>query len=184
MMNFVCHSGGCDGADMAWETVAKEYGIKTFGYSFPTHKCHSDNPVILTNKQLTEGWDEVLRASIPLKRHNVNSQAGYIKGLLARNWFQVKNSDAVFAIGFLKNNVVQGGTGWACQMAINHNKPVYIFDQMIEQWHSYNFDNDKYEQIEEPILTPNFAGIGTRDINDAGINAIIKILESSNKSVN
>jgi len=33
--------------------------------------------------------------------------------LLSRNYQQVRNSDAIFAIGTLKNGIVDGGTGWA-----------------------------------------------------------------------
>lgn len=42
---------------------------------------------------------------------------------------QVKNSDAVFAIGHLVRGIVDGGTGWAVQMAIDDGKPVYVYDQ-------------------------------------------------------
>jgi hypothetical protein len=33
--------------------------------------------------------------------------------LLSRNYAQVKNADAIFAVGHLKNGIVDGGTGWA-----------------------------------------------------------------------
>nr|DAR97123.1 MAG TPA: YspA [Caudoviricetes sp.] len=33
--------------------------------------------------------------------------------LLSRNYAQVKNADAIFAVGQLNNGIVDGGTGWA-----------------------------------------------------------------------
>jgi hypothetical protein len=66
--------------------------------------------------------------------------------LLIRDWSQVKHADAVFAIGHLVNKgeslfpnqkndtriarkqAVQGGTGYAVEMAIQEGKPVYVFD--------------------------------------------------------
>jgi hypothetical protein len=48
--------------------------------------------------------------------------------LLARNWAQVKYSDGIFAIGTIKYGKVDGGTGWAVQMAIDEQKSVHVFD--------------------------------------------------------
>lgn len=48
-------------------------------------------------------------------------------------------------------------------MAIDVNKPVYVFDQERNKWYT-NVDKDWIE-IGTPTLTPNFAGIGTRNIN-------------------
>jgi predicted NAD-dependent protein-ADP-ribosyltransferase YbiA (DUF1768 family) len=108
---------------------------------------------------------------------------------LIRNWAQVANSDAVFAIGTLGKEgdiwkgdeksaeprkllkvAVQGGTGYAVEMAIQAGKPVYVFDQVRNQW--YKNINGEWSKSEVPTLTKNFAGIGTREINEAGKQAI------------
>jgi hypothetical protein len=88
----------------------------------------------------------------------------YVNNLLRRNWFQVRNSDAVYAIGEIepKNGTVKGGTGWAVQMGIDNNKDVYVFDQSRLKW--YRNRNNKWSETTTPKLTPNFAGIGTREI--------------------
>ena len=98
--------------------------------------------------------------------------------LLARNWCQVKYSDAIFAIGRIKNGVVQGGTAWAVQMAIDAHKPVYLFDQASERWLTCR---DLWLPCDVPVLTHNFAGIGSRDISNAGICAIGEVYRNTFK---
>jgi hypothetical protein len=62
-------------------------------------------------------------------------------------------------------------------MAIDVNKPVYVFDQERNKWYT-KLDEDWIE-IGTPTLTPNFAGIGTRNINQNGIEAIRDVYENT-----
>lgn len=180
---YTCHSGGASGADTIWEKNCKEYNIKTIPYSFKNHNQESLNPHILTEAQLKEGFEQVQKASKSLKR-NINNVSDYIKKLLSRNWFQVKNSEAIYAIGTINNNKVNGGTGWAVQMAIDNKKPVFVFEQVENLWYRYDYTKmlfvPMYDEI--PILTEEFAGIGTREINENGIEAIKKILSKNIKN--
>ena len=126
-MNYICHSGGCPGSDMTWENEGNKYGIKTIAYSFFNHVQEGENQKILNWKELEEGAEHVLVAELTLKRNLQNLNSAYVLNLLCRNWFQVKNSEAIFAIGTfvdLKQNIVNGGTGWAVQMGIDNNKDV------------------------------------------------------------
>ena len=178
-MNYICHSGGCPGADMTWETEGYKYNVKTISYSFWNHVQHGKNQIILNDLELKEGFQNVLKANETLKRA-IRDQAPYVKNLLSSNWFQVKNSDAIFAIGkFLNEKNVSGGTGWAIQMSIDNLKPTFMFDQINNKWNKFNYDFDKFEVIDYvPKLTENFAGIGTREINMNGINAIQTIYKN------
>jgi hypothetical protein len=180
---YTCHSGGASGADSVWENICKEYGIETIPYSFNGHNQNSLNPIVLTESQLVEGFEQVIKASISLKR-NINNISSYVKKLLSRNWFQVKNSDAIYAIGTIKNNQVNGGTGWAVQMAIDTSKPVFVFEQVENLWYQYDYNKKAfipmYDKI--PVLTEQFAGIGTREINENGILAIKNILKINLKN--
>jgi len=182
-MNYICHSGGCPGADMEWENEGLKYGIKTIAYSFKGHNQKGNNPKILTGNELDEGFDHVLIANKTLKRYP-QGQSTYVKSLLSRNWFQVKNSEAVFAIGKFKNNkLVEGGTGWAVQMAIDSKKPVYVFNQESECWYHFVYETGVFEVYQGiPKLTENFAGVGTRDINEHGKAAIRRVYEENCES--
>lgn len=62
-------------------------------------------------------------------------------------------------------------------MAIDVNKPVYVFDQERNKWYT-NIDKN-WVEIGTPTLTPNFAGIGTRNINQNGIKAIRDVYENT-----
>ena len=179
-MSYTCHSGGCPGSDMTWENEGMKYGVKTIAYSFYRHVQESKNQKILTAEELNEGFEAVKIANKTLKR-NPERQYQYVQNLLSRNWFQVKNSDAIFAIGmFIDSKTVKGGTGWAVQMAIDNKKPVFVFDQMNNEWNEFNYQSGQFERMDGiPKLTENFAGIGTREINENGKNAIKEIFEKN-----
>ena len=75
---------------------------------------------------------------------------------------------------------MKGGTGWACREAIDNNKPVYVFDQNKNSWYKYSYINNKFEKIDYiPTLTEKFAGIGTRELNENGRNAIIELYKKN-----
>jgi hypothetical protein len=187
----ICNSGGAPGSDMVFEKECVDNGIEIIAWSFANHHTDSKFRKILTQEELKEGWEHAVIANQTLKR-NVNFLSPYVKNLLSRNWFQVKNSDAVFAIGVIQKenwNIVNGGTGWAVQMAIDSNKPLYVFDQEKGYWFVYSLikdqdNNDRgtfltnKDSIFLPKLTENFAGVGTREINDNGIKAIKDLLKN------
>jgi hypothetical protein len=116
--------------------------------------------------------------------------------LLARNWAQVKYSDEIFAIGTIiepgekgsrgfynksKYQVVDGGTGYACMCSINNNKPLYVFDQNKDKWFRWSYTSFSFiEMSSSPNITSqNFAGIGTREIKQNGINAIKQVYKKT-----
>jgi len=180
-MNYTCHSGGCPGADMEWEREGEKYGVKTIAYSFPDHVQEGKNPKILSMGELGEGWEHVLIADRALKKNVAALASTYMRCLLCRNWFQVKNSKAIFAIGMLENPAqVKGGTGWAVQMAIDNQKPVVVYDQTKSYWLYFDYGYKMFLRVNfSPKLTEDFAGIGTRDINSDGKDAIRKIYNES-----
>jgi hypothetical protein len=183
LVKFYNHSGGCPGADMAWETEGDKQGIETIAYSFHNHVQESKNPKILTIEELSEGFEHVKIASKSLKR-NIYNLYPYVRNLLSRNWFQVKNSEKVFAVGkFMDKSkkYVSGGTGWAVQMAVDNKKTVYLFDQEeTKSWFKYNYETSQFEPIEGvPLLSTHFAGIGTRELNEYGLYAIQRVIENN-----
>jgi hypothetical protein len=164
--SFINHSGGAIGSDSYWGEVGERYGVKSNHY-YHGNKTPKGN-VEITEEEFEEGKQHVLKAN-----ETLNRKPNSYMDLLARNWMQVKNADAIFAIGHLKKGIVDGGTGWAVQMAIDVNKPVYVFDQERNQW--YKNINGVWSESEIPTLTPNFAGIGTRQLNDDGKKAIEEV---------
>lgn len=180
---FRIHSGGAHGSDHYWGAIGEKYGIPSNHYYFGQKTPFGNKEI--TQQDYDEGKYEVAKAAA----YNYGYKYPTMKNsLLIRNWAQVKYADAVFAIGHLvrpgeklfpnlkndtrvaTNAAVTGGTGYAIAMAILHNKPVYVFDQTREKW--YKNINGQWSESEVPTLTSNFAGIGTREINDAGRKAI------------
>lgn len=181
MSNYTCHSGGAKGADIAWENEGLKYGVNTIAYSFHNHQQSGKNQKILSHMELQEGYAAARIANKTLGRNFDEIPYPYVKNLLARNWFQVKNSDAVFAISkeFIKKyKVVDGGTGWAVQMAIDNNKPVYVFDQKEKHWFIYSDGSFKKLYV-LPVLSYNFAGIGTRALTNDGLEGIVQIYKNT-----
>ena len=176
---FVNHSGGAIGSDTYWGEIGNKYGIHTNHY-YLDKKTPNGN-IEISEEDAKEGKEKVTKAAIQMGRLNPNH---IIKNtLLIRNWAQVKYADAVFAITTLlqagdkidstriaKISQGKGGTGYAIQMAINEGKPVYLFDQEKDQWFTYK--NNSWIKIDTPVLTKNFAGIGTRELNEKGKKAI------------
>lgn len=111
------------------------------------------------------------------------SAIGEKYGVISQNYSnetksQVQNSDAIFAVGHLKNGVVEGSTGQTVQMAINDNKPIYVYDQIRKQWFA-NLNGSWQVFSGIPKLTKNFSGIGTRELNNDGKDAIKQVYENT-----
>jgi hypothetical protein len=188
MDNYTNHSGGCPGADMCWETAGNPHGVKSIAYSFYNHVQEGANQCILTPDELLEGWKHVEIAAKSLKRPLDRIEYPYIKNLISRNWFQVKNAEKVFAVGKFDGTSmkrVSGGTGWAVQMAIDSDTPVCFFNQPTGKWYTYlSCYRIFVEMFVTPTLTQNFAGIGTREIDAFGVMAIQKVYSETFKSRN
>jgi hypothetical protein len=184
----VCHSGGAAGADTYWETIGDNYGVKTKAYSYKTKYHTTENKVEISDSDYEEGVKEITKANRVLSRYGIHK----FMNLLARNWSQVKYSDEVFAIGTIVEpgkkgskgfynksefQVVDGGTGYAVQMAINNGKFVYVFDQDKDKWFRWSYTSLSFIEVTKPlkISYENFAGIGTREIKPNGIKAIEEI---------
>lgn len=178
---YTCHSGGAEGADSYFEFFSKKFAVDVVAYSYKTAFHHSENKYELSDNEYREGVINVMKTNEVLKRSKIHS---YLK-FLARNWHQVKNSEEVFAVSTFrksKNNLqVQGGTAWAVQMAIDLQKSVWVFDQNQTEWFRYDHYHKEFRKTLVPpkINAINFAGIGTRNINLFGIEAIEQLFESS-----
>lgn len=198
LMNFVNHSGGAEGSDSIWEDIGKEFGLETNNHYYVkgTKFKPKRGNFPISKDDYKEGRKEAAKAA---KRNWGYSYSAMKDDRLIRNWAQVKYSDAVFAIGHIVGTgepmfphlkgdtrtsiapAVQGGTGYAVGMAINHNKPVYVFNQTKGTYDVgwYMYEDGDFVPIDTPALTEHFAGIGTRYPNEAGKQAIRDAYEAT-----
>ena len=192
--NIVCHSGGAEGSDTAWEKIGEKFGVKTKAYSYKTKNHISPNKVEISTEDYKEGVEEINRANKWLNRYGIQKYMN----LLARNWAQVKYSRQIFAIGTIlktgsknskgyynkgKYDVVDGGTGYAVMMGINHNRDIYVFDQTRDKWFRWSYTSLSFVEMNDvpAIETQDFAGIGTRELQPNGLKAIRDVYEKTYK---
>lgn len=191
LTRIVCHSGGALGSDTEWENIGLEFGVKTRAYSYKTSNHHSPNKVEISIEDFNEGVIEINKANKWLNRYGIHKYMN----LLARNWAQVKYSNQVIAIGTIvrkgeknpkgyynkgKFDMVDGGTGYACQMGINHEREVYVFDQIRDKWFRWSYSSLCYVECQCPKINhQDFAGIGTREIKPNGILAIRSVYNNT-----
>lgn len=184
--DYTLYSGGAEGSDTMWELIGRAYGLKNIVHYFHGYPTPRGNTRI-SDEQYWRGSKAAYKAEETLLR------LGYDKyiSLLARNWAQVESSTAVYAIAdrfvktLLDKDVIDGGTGWAIQMAIDVNKPHFVFVQQLDKWIYYDsIVENKWCTLDSvPPLPSKFAGIGTRNLRPNGIKAIIDMYDKTTKEL-
>ena len=169
----ILYTGGAKGADLVFEAAALKAGYEVHAFSFSGHKSHSKCLLKLGDSELNLAIPFVTNAA---KRLGKNIPApGHIRNLLLRNYYQVKDTEAVFAVSTFNvaTNTIAGGTGWAVEMAIELKKPVFVYDQLRKLWIQF-IDHKWQRSLWVPSIQAydKITGIGSREINEFGINAI------------
>ena len=203
------YSGAARGADTVWAEIGKEFGIgKQVDYVPQTLQKLNKTQ----QKEVEDSYQQVLinigRRSLTYDWTNPNLKDAngksvyYSGGLVRRDYLQAKAADAIFAISTIElkefktfanlakklsnkyrstwKKVVAGGTAYAVHMGINMGKPVYVFDQNKNKW--FTWKDGTFVETETPILTPKFAGIGTREIDESGKKAIRDVYANTFKA--
>ena len=160
MQEFINHSGGAYGGDTMWDLIGREFGVtehrhyRDVGNTSLSQKLRNNKveATVLTSEQMEEARAQVEKLLGKKFPNNIQGK------LQVRNYYQVANADAVYAVATLNSNKtgVSGGTNTAVQLGIKMNKPVYVWDVISEQW--YEYDNNIFNLTETPTLTKNFAG--------------------------
>ena len=176
---FTNHSGGAYGGDTYWDLIGREFGVTN-------HKHYKDAGNANLSQQLRNKGvkAEILtKEQMDFARQKVKELLGIeykddLRGnLQVRNFYQVYNADAVYAIATPDDKLddytaVKGGTNTAIQIAIKLGKPVYLWSTISQTWNKYEILPSGlagFVPTETPVLTKNFAGIGTRNIEKYNI---------------
>jgi hypothetical protein len=185
----VCMSGGAEGADSIFGACALAAGHDLVHFTFKNHKLkfEKDNKQlsyihVLTQDELNIADEYLIQANEVVGRKFPSSSL-YVNNLLRRNYYQIKDSDACYAVSKIEQGKIAGGTAWATAMFVVKNNfnacPCYVFCQITEKWHEWSGTNWN-EIISPPKFKDGlvYAGIGSRrDIVDAGTNAILELYE-------
>ena len=177
-------SGGAEGADLIWDQEARKIGIETTHFTVSYYDTLTEEEKQTLNSQYLQTTKFLGRGV--LKKDTYNGK------LVRRDMIQANSADAVFAItelvkptikgrkGYdnkMSYSIPEGGTGYAVARGILSNKPTYVFNQSAEYgnevgWYMWDESTKDFVPTSTPTLTNNFAGIGTREINDTGKQAI------------
>ena len=190
------YSGAAEGSDTVWKNQAKKLGIKTKDYTIESYDALPDNVKADIEKEYREARRFLGKS--------VQSASSYKGKLTRRDMMQADKADAIFAIveGITKpgereksgdaeyvnttgHDNVKGGTANAVARGILRGIPVYVYDQSDRQWKVWDNNSKGFVVTGEPTLTPHAATVGTRKIDNNGVNAIASILKKSvNPSTN
>lgn len=176
----ICLSGGAAGADFVWALAARNSGHQVVHWSFAGHKTADNQDVhILSTEQLQVADPYLVIANHGVKRR-YPTNSNHTNNLLRRNYYQIVHADAVYAVSKLVADgselAIAGGTAWAAMLYINrcrteNIKPnLYLYDMTTENWFKWIGIWDIISDV--PTPSGVYAGIGSRDISDAGIVAI------------
>ena len=171
---YVLYSGGAYGADQIFGVLAHKYGVGKQFHIRPVgnekiHKSLSKlglQPLVAQLEHLLKAVDKIDELL------GIKLKLGIGSNLLARNYYQVSNSESVLAVAYLTGDFksVLGGTRMAVDLGVALGLPVYVLDVATESWYSYNYKDNQFQLYNGiPTLTRKFTGVGTRDIENYNI---------------
>ena len=174
---------GAVGSDLYWQEKAMERAMRVRVMSFKGHECNiwgtEARVEILTKTQLRQVDGIIRLANLRLERQ-FPCKEEYSNNLIRRNYYIVKDADAVVAIARIKRNGIRGGTAWGVVMADLMGIDVYVYDLDELTWNKYK--EGTLKRCSVPTLPRVFAGIGSRKLTLSGKCAIDQVLESTNES--
>lgn len=188
------HSGGAYGGDTYWDNIGREFGVNNHNHYRPEDYTNASNKEDL-NKQYSETTKWLGRGFL--------SETSYPGKLVRRDMIQANNAEAIFGIteliapgvkgrkGYnnkMSYNVPEGGTGYAVARGVIQGKPTYVFNQSDKYgnetgWYKWDKDSNNFIKTTTPVLTKNYAGIGSQEINKIGIQAIRDVYEKTFNSM-
>ena len=181
MKNFEIHSGGAEGSDSLFDKFAPE-NATIVHHSFDGHKLSKGLRGVIEKhsiEELRENFKAYENACRNVGRYI--SKNSYVQNLCLRNYFQVSNANLIVAVVEKITNftkcICEGGTGYAVDYARQMGKPILVYNQADCFWYfAQNGEGFRVSKNQNPnwamIKYTNIAGIGTRNINSNGENAI------------
>lgn len=182
----ILHTGGAKGSDYYFAKYALSNNISVRVHSFVSANVLEFNGMEIvrySNAELDNAYDECNRACRALQRRLPNDR--YCRNLILRDYFQIKDSQCVFAVAQIdsEGRTVKGGTGWAVEMAKHKQIPILVYSEIKSKWYKYGYDKYEFEIINtlpptgfiKTLAFSDITGIGTRNICENGIKELERI---------
>ena len=167
------YSGGALGADSIWSSIAESFGVpkgQITHYIVDSSRPQGSNEVQKTEQQSGQNQDvtdslygDILRkvSTNPALQGNVFSGGRtwqnvigttpipqeYYQKLHRRNYLQVENANAVYAVAPFDSNDpthVEGGTDTAVTFAKALGKPIFVLDPVSYGWFTWDAKQNKF----------------------------------------
>lgn len=172
--NNICYSGGAVGADFAWGEAAVKAGHHLVHYVFKGHKGSNGPHAVVLDPTKLHLADPYLKTANQTLKRSWPAHSDFVSNLLRRNYFQIKSTDAVYAIAEPDGPSVYGGTAWAVEMfkiLQPSSENIFTFNQKNGLWYKWSgFSWAVVSNVPRP--SGKWTGIGTRDLTPNGIKAI------------
>lgn len=170
-------SGGATGAESFFGENAALHGVKETNFTFAGHnQARTEGAVVLDERALAAGDVSLVYVAHRLHRHWDKTET--LRRVLQTQWHVVSHASQIFVVGTIQpDGTVHGGTGWSVELARRWNKRVWVFDQEHAAW--FTWSGSAWNRGLPVIETPDFAGTGTRFLNDAGRTAIRELFQRS-----
>jgi len=177
---FTFYGGGHRGTEAEFGRQAELFGVREVNYSFEGQQPARDNGLtILSEEELKKG--DISMEIVSLRMHRKYSQTHKIRKVFQLIFHMVNSGLQVFAVGWIQpDDTVKGGTGWAVELGKLFNRPLSVFDQERNQWFSWK--NNKWVQDLPKVEHMTFVGTGTRELTEAGKQAIADLYVRSFKA--
>jgi hypothetical protein len=172
-------SSGLKGSEAAFGEIADKYGVKETVFTFEDHniaRAQAGNVIVLSDDDLGRGDISMEIVSTMMNRTYYESKK--IRKVLQALFHVVNRGHQVFVVGtILDDGTVKGGTGWAAELAKLFNRPLSVFDQEEEKWFSWL--EGAWQEKAPKIEFDSFVGSGTRNLSEAGRQAIEDLFEQA-----
>lgn len=180
-MTDICYSGGAVGADTEWGLAAEAAGHQVFHVTFKGHKgANKPNAYVVDETRLEEADAMLKFVNGNILKRAWPPHSDFVKKLLERNYFQVVDTERVYAVaGINEDGLVIGGTAWAveCFKQLHPDSDeVYVFDSWKDQWFQWNFMG--WREIDQPPKPHGkYTAIGSRELDELGKTVIWEMYE-------
>ena len=174
----VLFSGAAQGAESAFGLAAERYGIDEVNFTFEGHNDARTRGIrVLTHDELLHG--DVSLAYVSKLMHREYKDTPLFRKVLQSIWHQVNSGQEIYVVGhILDDGTVKGGTGWGAEFAKICNKPLFVFDQVSDDWHEWTGTEWK-DGVLPVIAHTRITGTGTRFLEDNAQKAIDELFDRS-----
>ncbi len=178
------HSGARKGTETTIGKLAEAWGLgeKHYVSRRPLESRRPEAALKIldkgeANKHETMSLDTVRKLAEPMPKDPITLNN------LQMDTHKIANAKQVIAIGEIaEGGQPKGATKYSIQMAKAMRREILFFDQVKKKWFKYNYEEAKWDKAAKKDVVINqedFAGVGTIEINQAGLNALTELFTRS-----